>query len=220
MEPLHHIPAPSVVASVEPAGRQFGAWLRQRDLLVRFLASVTLLSLLLCVGLCVALVYEARQRVQGVWIDAGRNSGTFTITPFEEATEIHTDTAKFATEALLARGPKELDLPELLSRLYSRQTQALAEQLRQQEQPDFVQRQLHQKPEITSVEAVATHATSVEVKVRGQLHRAGQLGGQPLNDDFPFTLRLSLVFNPDRLRAARYPLMVSSFTLVYESTHP
>jgi hypothetical protein len=53
--------------------------------------------------------------------------------------------------------------------------------------------------------------------VTGHLVRSGLFAGQPLLEVVPFTLRLTLTRNPDLLQAGRYPVVVTAFTLQYET---
>jgi hypothetical protein len=153
MEPLRVTPVPPPPLPASPAGRGLAAWLRRREVGLRLLAALAGVSLLLALLLAGLLWVLVGQRTQFVVLDRAGNVECAPGVSFVEARELHTDLALLATTALLSRGPKDFDLAELFPRLFARPTQALAQQLHQNEQPDFEQRQLRQKPEVIRIEA-------------------------------------------------------------------
>ena len=201
-------------------GRSLASWLRQRDFIVRVLGGGLLLSLLLNLALSVLVTVAVKRRIQVVALDPAHNPFISEGQPLTEARELHEAIAQDATASLLERGPEGFRYAARLPRLFSRGTQVLAQQLRQNEEADFAQRQLRQTPEIARVEVRTSQWAGVQVVVTGQLDRSGHLAGQPVEEFVPFTLKLNLTRNRDLLQATRYPLIVTAFNLTYDPTHP
>ena len=90
--------------------------------------------------------------------------------------------------------------------------------MRRSEDPDFVQRQLRQVPEINAIEVRTSQWSGTEALVSGQLLRAGHFAGQPVDESVPFTLRLTCSPNRDLAHGSRYPVIIIAFTLTYGSS--
>ena len=201
-------------------GWKLAVWLRNRDFMMRAMALTTLFSLSLCFALCVLLVRVLNQGTVCCVLDPAQNVFVVAGKTVNAAHELDEEIAKQAAVALLTRTPKGFRFADSLPLLFSRGTQVLAEQLRQNEQPDFTQRQLHQEPEIARIEVRSSQWSGVSVVVKGVLARTGNFGGQLVEETVPFTLDLKFTRNRDLLRSGRYPLSVNSFTLTYDQTHP
>ena len=137
--------------------------------------------------------------------------------PFPEARELHVMEAMLATTALLSRNPRDFDQPEFLQGMLSAKAFAEAKKMREVDAREFNERQIHQKPQIARIDAIANHRDQVQVQVTGEVSRWGFLQQAPFTDSIPFTLRLSLRHNPDLLRRRQRPLVIESFTLQYEN---
>ncbi len=124
--------------------------------------------------------------------------------------------AMLATTALLMRNPKDFDQPELVQAFFSRPAQAQATALKTAEAAEFQARQVRQKPEIARIEAITTRQEEVQIQVTGQLIRSGMVQDAPFTEVVQFTLKLVLTPNPDLLRKARQPTLVTQFSLHYE----
>jgi hypothetical protein len=215
-EPLQQIPVVPLLPSAR-TGRSLLQWLRQRDFIFRAFGFGFLGSLLVNLALCVALLVLLRTRVQFVALTQSGICFVGEGVSLAEARELHEEIAESAATVLLSRGPDGFRAASTLPRLFSPATRMLAEQLRENEQADFKQRQLRQSAEVGHIDVRTSQWSGIEALVTGQLIRTGSLAGQPVNEVVPFTLRLNLSANPDLLRAARYPLIVTTFTLSYES---
>lgn len=136
--------------------------------------------------------------------------------PFAEARELHSQQSLLAAMALLSRNPKDFDQPELLQAIFSPAALAQARSLRAAEAPEFESRQIHQKPQVTRIEAITTRQGDVQAQLTGQLFRFGTVQQARFNDAVPFSLHLVLKPNLDLLHNRRQPLVVTQFTLHYE----
>src|ERR1039458_1544399 len=142
------------VVPLLPSARVGGnllAWLRQRDFIVRVLGSALCLSLLLNLVQFVPLVMALKRGVAVIAIDPLHNIFLTEGQPLNAARELQEDVAQDATDALLARDPAGFRYAARLPRLFARGTQALAQQLRLNEEADFTQRRLRQTPEIARI---------------------------------------------------------------------
>ena len=153
--------------------------------------------------------YRTRERV--VVLDG---AGTFSVSPllgFEEAKDLHEAMALWATLALFQRNPKDFDYPETLQKLFLADAYQRALADREKAHDEFHLKQIHQKPEVFKIEILRTRENQVLVKVEGQLVRTGVFEGQTFAESPAFTLKLTLVRNPNMLANKRYPLGVWNF---------
>ena len=153
--------------------------------------------------------YRTRERV--VVLDG---AGTFSVSPllgFEEAKDLHEALALWATLALFQRNPTGFDYPELLQKLFLADAYHRALADRDKANDEFHLKQIHQKPEVFKIEILRTRENQVLAKVEGQLVRTGAFEGQVFAESPAFTLKLTLVRNPNMLANKRYPLGVWSF---------
>lgn len=213
-ESLHQTPVVPLLPTIRVGG-SFRAWLRQRDFLLRALVTALCLTLFLNLTQCVLLIKVVKKRVVVVVLDPNKKTWLGDGQPLDEATELHQSMAQDATDTLLSRNPAEFRYLARLPRLFSRDMQPVAQQLRLNEEADFTQRQLRQTPEIARIEVRTSTWSGVEVVVTGRLERWGELAGQPVHEFVPFTLKLTLTPNRDLLQATRYPLIVTDFNLTY-----
>ena len=101
-------------------------------------------------------VMAMRAREKVVILDPG---GTLIYAPllgFEDAGELHAYHVRLACLALLQRNPVGPDLPDLLKRLYLERARKKAGAAYQAQNPEFKERQIHQKVEVTSIDIVDT----------------------------------------------------------------
>ena len=153
--------------------------------------------------------YRTRERV--VVLDG---AGTFSVSPllgFEEAKELHEAMALWATLALFQRNPKGWDYPDMLQKLFLADAFAKAGADREKSQPEFMVKNIHQKPEVFKIDILRTREDRVLVKVEGQLVRTGVFENQTFTESPKFTLTLTFARNPDMLANKRYPLGVWSY---------
>jgi hypothetical protein len=153
--------------------------------------------------------YRTRERV--VVLDG---AGTFSVSPllgFEEAKDLHEAMALWATLALFQRNPKDFDYPETLQKLFLADAYQRALADREKVHDEFHLKQIHQKPEVFRIEILRTRENQVLMKVEGQLVRTGVFDGQIFAESPAFTLKLTLVRNPNMLANKRYPLGVWNF---------
>jgi hypothetical protein len=153
--------------------------------------------------------YRTRERV--VVLDG---AGSFSVSPllgFEEAKDLHEAMALWATLALFQRNPKDFDYPETLQKLFLADAYQRALADREKAHDEFHLKQIHQKPEVFKIEILRTRENQVLVKVEGQLVRTGVFEGQTFAESLAFTLKLTLVRNPNMLANKRYPLGVWNF---------
>ena len=150
--------------------------------------------------------YRTHERV--VILD---EAGTFHVSPllsFEEAEKLHISQALLATLALLQRNPAGFDYPELLNKMFLREAFEQLKARTSAEAAEFKAKQIHQKVEVFRVDVLQTRSSDVLVEVTGQLIRVGLFNGEQFAESPRFTLRLTLVRNPNLAANGRFPLAV------------
>lgn len=138
-------------------------------------------------------------------------SGTFHVSPiqnFEEAVPMHDYVLSVATQALLNRGPKNVDNEELLKQMFLQNAYLEAADYLKEEAGQFMKKKLHQKVEIDDLQITSTTSKTVVGNVRGQLIRIGTFEGKKFTDTKEFSLKLKLVRNPNLTANGRLPLAV------------
>jgi hypothetical protein len=161
-----------------------------------------------------------RDREKVVILDPG---GTLIYAPllgFEEAGELHAYHVRLACLALLQRNPVGPDLADLLKRLYLEPARKKAATMYQVRNPEFKERQIHQKVEVTKIDILDTREIkdgaghsyeAVTVCTEGNLIRTGTLNKMEFREPVKFSIELLFVRNPDLLGNGRLPLVVQDF---------
>jgi hypothetical protein len=182
------------------------------------------LAILAC-GFAVAAPYltitAMKQQEKVVILDPG---GTLIYAPllgFEEAGNLHAYHVRLACLALLQRNPVGPDLPDLLKRLFLEEPAwKKAAALYKSQNPEFKEKQIHQKVEVTKIDILDTRKISdgagksyeaVSVKAEGNLIRTGTLKGMEFREPVRFQIDFLFIRNPDLLGNGRLPLMVQDF---------
>jgi len=217
MTPPPQLPSPADLTP-PPIG------LPRLQLFLADMGRVARLALAVCVGQNVVtfgavgiVLYLLQRPILFVVMDPEGNVIPVPGAPFPEARELHVMEAMLATTALLSRNPRDFDQAEFLQGMLSAKAFAEAKKMREVDAREFNERQIHQKPQIARIDAIANHRDQVQVQVTGEVSRWGFLQQAPFTDSIPFTLRLSLRHNPDLLRRRQRPLVIESFTLQYEN---
>ena len=166
-----------------------------------------------------AMAMRAREKV--VILDPG---GTLIYAPllgFEEAGELHAYHVRLACLALLQRNPVGSDLPDLMKRLYlDEPARKKATAMYQARNPEFKERQIHQKVEVTRIDILDTRQIkegaghsyeAVAVRTEGNLIRTGTLNKMEFREPVKFTIEFLFIRNPDLLGNGRLPLVVQDF---------
>ena len=151
-------------------------------------------------------------------------SGTLIYAPllgFEEAGNLHAYHARLACLALLQRNPVGPDLPDLLKRLYLEEpARKKAAAIYRAQNPEFKEKQIHQKVEVTKIDILDTHKINdasgqsyetVSVRAGGNLIRTGTLNGMEFREPVKFEVEFLFIRNPDLLGNGRLPLIVQDF---------
>lgn len=180
---------------------------------------------ILATGFAVASPYltvqAMKQKEKVVILDPG---GTLLYAPlqgFEEAGSLHAYHARLACLALLQRNPVGPDLPDLLKRLYLEPARMKAASIYRQQNPEFKEKQIHQKVEVTKIDILDTRQIkdgsgqsfeTVRVRAEGNLVRTGTLNNLEFREPVKFQTEFLFVRNPDLLGNGRLPLVVQDFT--------
>lgn len=167
-----------------------------------------------------------KQKEKVVILDPG---GTLIYAPllgFEEAGNLHAYHVRLACLALLQRNPIGPDLPDLLKRIYLEEpARKKAAALYKAQNPEFKEKQIHQKTEITKIDILDTRKIqdgagksyeAVSVKAEGNLIRTGTLKDLEFREPARFKLEFLLIRNPDLLGNGRLPLVVQDFNYMEE----
>lgn len=182
-----------------------------RDRLPWFWFFFTVAVLLLSAFDRYRIVSQFKQRERVVIVDP---AGTYYVSPllqFQEAKDLHVQQAELAAQVFLARNPKDFDNLDLLKLMFLKQAFAKAQGQKTSESAEFRAKQLHQKAEIGRIDILATRENEVLASVTGQLIRSGIFQDKAFTEAFPFTLRLSLVRNPNMALNGRFPTAVGDF---------
>lgn len=211
--------SPSLKTSTPPAGqavpprKQFdlARLLVLRDRLPWFWFFFTVAVLLLSAFDRYRIVSQFKQRERVVIVDP---AGTYYVSPllqFQEAKDLHVQQAELAAQVFLARNPKDFDNLDLLKLMFLKKAFTKAQEQKTSESAEFRAKQLHQKAEIGRIDILATRENEVLASVTGQLIRSGIFQDKAFTEAFPFTLRLSLVRNPNMALNGRFPTAVGDF---------
>jgi hypothetical protein len=164
------------------------------------------------------LAMRAREKV--AILDPG---GTLIYAPLlglEEAGELHAYHVRLACLALLQRNPVGPDLPDLLKRLYLEPARKKAAVMYQSRNPEFREREIHQKVEVTKIDVLDTRQIkdgaghsyeAATVRTEGNLIRTGTLNKMEFREPLKFSIEFLFIRNPDLLGNGRLPLVVQDF---------
>ncbi len=167
-------------------------------------------------------VQAMKQKEKVVILDPG---GTLIYAPllgFEEAGNLHAYHVRLACLALLQRNPVGPDLSDLLKRIYLEDpARKKAAALYKAQNPEFKEKQIHQKVEVTKIDILDTRKIkdgagqsyeAVSVRAEGNLIRTGTLKGMEFREPVKFQIEFLFIRNPDLLGNGRLPLVVQDFT--------
>ena len=172
-------------------------------------------------------VQAMKQKEKVVILDPG---GTLIYAPllgFEEAGNLHAYHVRLACLALLQRNPVGPDLSDLLKRIYLEDpARKKAAALYKAQNPEFKEKQIHQKVEVTKIDILDTRKIkdgagqsyeAVSVRAEGNLVRTGTLKGLEFREPVKFQIEFLFIRTPDLLGNGRLPLVVQDF---HYSEHP
>lgn len=212
-----------VVAEAIPSAREgfnFAEFFARKDRLTLLSVGLALFALVAIVLVFVYAFSLGRHGTMLVVLDEAGNGTPARGATFGEAGQLHVQQALLATSALFLRGPEDFDQPEVLQALFSNEALSQAMQLKGIEAADFLERGLHQKPQVAKITAIETRDDRAHIEVTGELLRNGTQAGVAFTEVIPFTLRLLLRPNPDLLSNRRQPTLVTGFELAYEAPRP
>ena len=118
-----------------------------------------------------------------------------------------------AMEALFNRAPKGPDNPERLKRLFGKEAYQKATQLLKQQDPEFREKQLHQKVEVGAIQVLKIRDHSVLTGAEGQIIRTGFFRGKPVTEVLDVKAQFKFVLNPDMTKNGRYPTVAIVFDI-------
>jgi len=180
---------------------------------------------ILATGFAVAAPYltiqAMKQQEKVVILDPG---GTLIYAPllgFEDAGNLHAYHVRLACLALLQRNPIGPDLPDLMKRLYLEDpARKKAAAIYKGQNPEFKEKQIHQKAEVTKIDILDTRKISdgsgksyeaVSVRAEGNLVRTGTVNKLEFREPVKFQTEFLFIRNPDLLGNGRLPLVVQDF---------
>ena len=197
----------------------FGLFLASKDRLTRLALTVAAGSLVLAL---VAVLYAVRANRQTIYIAVLDPDDNVCLLPGKElpdAKGLHTRAAMIATSALLSRNPKDLDQPELLRGLLSKNALLTVDRIRELEAREFEERAMQQKPQVARIDAIPGRKGDIQVQVTGEVTRWGVVQQAPFIDAIPFTLRLLLKPNRNFIELHQFPMVIESLDLNYANTN-
>jgi len=186
----------------------------------RFWMGLAILSILFAILSPYLTIQAMKQKEKVVILDPG---GTLIYSPllgFEEAGNLHAYHVRLACLALLQRNPIGPDLPDLLKRLYLESARKNAADLYRRQNPEFKEKQIHQKVEVTKIDILDTKKINdqsgqtyeaVTVRAGGQLLRTGTVNAMEFREPVKFQIEFLFIRNPDLLANGRLPLVVQDF---------
>jgi len=163
------------------------------------------------------LIGQFKERERVVIIDPAQTYYVSPLLQFQEAKDLHVQQATLATIALLERSPKDFDHADLLKQMFLKSALQKAQDQRTREAVEFRSKQLHQKPEISRVDILATRENEVLATITGQVIRSGIFQEKVFIEAFNFKLSLRLIRNPNMAVNGRFPTAVGDFK--YEITN-
>jgi hypothetical protein len=143
-------------------------------------------------------------------------TGTFHVSPveqFEDAAVMHDFCLTVSTQALLNRGPIDVDNPPLLKQTFLKDAYSQAKKYLKEEALQFQKKKLHQKCEIKEFKILKTTDKTVLANVRGQLIRVGTFEGHKFTDTKEFALKIKLFRNPNLTSNGRLPMAVQQWQI-------
>jgi hypothetical protein len=188
----------------------------------RFWMGLAALSMAFAVASPFLTISAMKQKEKVVILDPG---GTLIYAPllgFEDAGNLHAYHVRLACLALLQRNPIGPDLPDLLKRLYlEAPARKNAAALYKAQNPEFKEKQIHQKVEVTKIDLLDTRKINdgagksyeaVSVRAEGNLIRTGTVKNLEFREPARFQIEFLFIRNPDLLGNGRLPLVVQDFT--------
>ncbi len=187
----------------------------------RFWMALAALATAFAVAAPFLTIAAMKQQEKVVILDPG---GTLIYAPllgFEEAGSLHAYHVRLACLALLQRNPVGPDLSDLLKRIYLEDpARKKAAALYKAQNPEFKEKQIHQKVEVTKIDILDTRKINdgagksyeaVSVRAEGNLVRTGTVKGMEFREPVKFQIEFLFVRNPDLLGNGRLPLVVQDF---------
>jgi hypothetical protein len=187
----------------------------------RFWMVVAMLAIAFAVAGPFLTIAAMKQQEKVVILDPG---GTLIYAPllgFEEAGSLHAYHVRLACLALLQRNPIGPDLSDLLKRIYLEDpARKKAAVLYKAQNPEFKEKQIHQKVEVTKIDILDTRKINdgagksyeaVSVRAEGNLIRTGTVNKLEFREPAKFQIEFLFVRNPDLLGNGRLPLVVQDF---------
>lgn len=188
----------------------------------RFWMALAIIAAAFAVAAPYLTIQAMKQKEKVVILDPG---GTLIYAPllgFEEAGNLHAYHVRLACLALLQRNPVGPDLSDLLKRIYLEDpARKKAAALYKAQNPEFKEKQIHQKVEVTKIDILDTRKIkdgagqsyeAVSVRAEGNLVRTGTLKGMEFREPVKFQIEFLFIRNPDLLGNGRLPLVVQDFT--------
>lgn len=188
----------------------------------RFWMALAIIAAAFAVAAPYLTIQAMKQKEKVVILDPG---GTLIYAPllgFEEAGNLHAYHVRLACLALLQRNPVGPDLSDLLKRIYLEDpARKKAAALYKAQNPEFKEKQIHQKVEVTKIDILDTRKIkdgagqsyeAVSVRAEGNLIRTGTLKGMEFREPVKFQIEFLFIRNPDLLGNGRLPLVVQDFT--------
>ncbi len=187
----------------------------------RFWMGLAALSVAFAVASPYLTIAAMKQKEKVVILDPG---GTLIYAPllgFEDAGSLHAYHVRLACLGLLQRNPVGPDLPDLLKRIYLEDpARKKAAALYKAQNPEFKEKQIHQKVEVTKIDILDTRKINdgagksyeaVSVRAEGNLIRTGTLNKLEFREPVKFQVEFLFIRNPDLLGNGRLPLVVQDF---------
>lgn len=186
----------------------------------RFWMALAVLATAFAVAAPYLTVLAMKQKEKVVILDPG---GTLIYAPllgFEDAGNLQAYHARLACLALLQRNPVGPDLPDLLKRLYLEPARLKAAAIYRAQNPEFKEKQIHQKVEVTKIDILDTRKINdrsgqsyeaVRVRAEGNLVRTGTVNQLEFREGAKFEVEFLFIRNPDLIGNGRLPLVVQDF---------
>jgi hypothetical protein len=159
------------------------------------------------------LVIQAqRQKLYTIIIDKSGNILYSPVLGFSENGAIQGYESKLAALCIFQRNPKGSDFVELIDKLFTDPAKTKVKLYLQNQDTDFVAKQIHQKVEVQSCDIISTETDQGfdkwVVEVKGQLQKTGRVNDLAFEQPSKFVLRLTFLRNADMLTNGKLPLVV------------
>lgn len=169
--------------------------------------------LLFCIAILCFVICTLKTEDRVFVVDDSSTISIGLLQTLKNNTEIYHRVALVAAQCVFQISPVGLDLPEIAKSMLSEPAfKKLQEYVKESEQ-SFQSGNIHQKPEIESIETITEKKNRRIVRVTGNLVQAGLIDGHSIAETKPFNMILAFMINPNLTERGQYPFLIDDFAI-------